>query len=105
MKYISLALSAILIASCSSVSIPASGSTSDGAKWSGYFTLKQFQIAGSDTVCIGKPPMGFAKVQTATFECDDGRTGSIVTTRQGMRGGIADVTFSDGLTGQFTYGS
>lgn len=95
----------LILTSCGSVSIPASGSTSDGVRWTGYFTLEEFQIAGGSTICKGKPPMGFAKVQTATFECNDGRTGTVTTTRQGMTGGIADVIFSNGLTGQFTYGT
>jgi hypothetical protein len=101
-KIIALCSLSFLVA-CGSVSIPAKGSTSDGAEWSGYFTIDNFEIAGGGTICTGKPPMGFAKIQTAEFTCNDGRTG-VVTTTRGWKGGTAAVTFSDGMTGKFTYG-
>lgn len=93
------------LASCGQVSIPASGMTSDGSQWTGYFTLSEFQIAGNGVICTGTPPMGMETVQTASFTCDDGRTGTITTNRTSMRGGTIAAQFSDGTTGSFAYGS
>ena len=103
----SLSAIAVLVAvgACAEISIPASGVTSDGSAWTGYFTMKEFQISGGGVICTGATPMGTAKVQTATFTCDDGRTGQITTNRTSMRGGIVTAEFSDGTTGTFNYGT
>ncbi|WP_278922717.1 hypothetical protein [Pseudophaeobacter profundi] len=95
----------VSLGACSSLSIPASGVTSDGKGWTGYFTLDEFTLSDGSVICTGETPTGTAKVQRATFTCDDGRTGTAQTTRTGMAGGIVDVDFSDGTTGKFQYGT
>ena len=104
MKYIAI-MAFVALSACASVSIPASGVTSNGDKWSGYFTVKEIKLSGGNTICAGKPAMGFGKVQTNEVSCDDGRTATVTSTRTSMRGGVAEVVFSDGMTGQFNYGS
>ena len=64
----------VCLGACSSLSIPASGVTNDGKGWTGYFTLKEFTLSDGSVICKGKTPTGTAKVQQATFTCDDGRT-------------------------------
>ena len=93
------------LAGCASVSIPASGVSSDGAKWSGYFDMKQFTLSSKDTVCSGKPSMGFGKVNTHSFTCDNGLTGQATTTRTSMTGGVGEIVFDNGVTGTLTYGN
>ena len=105
MKKLSVLVVLTGLASCSAVSLPASGVTSDGQKWGGYFTTQEFTISNDKTTCKGKTPMGTAKQQSATFACDDGRTGTASTNRTRMTGGTVAVTFSDGLTGNFDYGT
>lgn len=101
-----LAFCAILsVAACASVSLPATGKTDDGKSWTGYFTTSEFVLSDGAVNCTGATPMGMAKRQTATFTCDDGRTGTAVTNRTKLTGGTVDVTFSDGSTGTFNYGT
>lgn len=104
-KFAIMSCGLLALASCSEISLPASGVTSDSVAWTGYFTMKKFEISGDGTICEGMPPMGTAKIQTATFNCNDGRTGTITTNRTSMRGGQIEAIFSDGTTGKFTYGS
>ena len=105
LKYFGALAMIALLTACASLSIPASGVTSDGKGWSGYFTLQEFTLSDGEVICKGATPMGTAKVQKATFSCNDGRTGVVETNRTSMSGGVADVEFSDGLTGRFKYGS
>ena len=90
---------------CATVSIPVKGIASNGSAWSGYFTLDEFQLSGDGVICSEKPTMGWGKVNTHSFSCDDGRTGTATTTRTSMSGGTGEVTFSDGSTAKLTYGS
>ena len=105
MKHFALISVLVFLASCSSVSLPMSGVSSDGVKWSGVITMKEFNIAGGDTICRGKPPMGLAKTQSAEFVCDDGRSGTFIGTRDGFSGGgTGTFSLSDGTEGKFVYG-
>lgn len=103
-KYVLIAC-VILLGACSSISIPVSGITSDGQEWTGYFTIKEFTLAGDNTICIGKTPKSIKKENEITFECEDGRSGIAKTKRTSLSGGIAKILLSDGTTGNFTYGS
>jgi hypothetical protein len=100
-----LALGLIGLSACGTVSLPATGVTNDGKNWTGYFTTKEFVLTDGAVKCTGTTPMGTAKQQTATFECDDGRTGTAVTNRTKLTGGTVNVSFSDGRTGSFNYGT
>ena len=102
-KYVFIAC-VILLGACSSISIPVSGTTSDGQEWTGYFTIKEFTLSGDNTICIGKTPKNIKKENEIAFECEDGRTGVAKTKRVNLRGGVAKVVLSDGTTGDFTYG-
>ena len=93
----------ILLGACSSVSIPVTGSTSDGEKWSGYFTMKAFTISGEDTVCEVETSKKWSKTNTATLNCDDGRSGTGLMTRIGLSGGTFDFKLTDGTIGNLTY--
>ena len=105
MKYIIVFLITVSLSACASVSIPTAGVTSDGIKWSGYFDFSEFVFSGGTVICKGKPTMGLGKVNTHYFTCDNGNSGSVVTTRQSMTGGMAKLTFDDGITGNFMYGT
>lgn len=93
------------VSACGAVSLPATGETDDGKSWTGYFTTKEFVLSDGTVNCTGATPMGTQKQQTATFSCDDGRTGTAVTNRTRLTGGTVAVTFSDGSKGNFLYGS
>ena len=105
MRTVIIAATCISLAGCASVSIPASGVSSDGAKWSGYFDFKQFTFSSADTVCSGKPSMGTGKVNTHYFICDNGVSGQVITTRTSMTGGVGDIKFDNGVTGTLKYGN
>ncbi|MDG1736796.1 MAG: hypothetical protein P8L68_05930 [Paracoccaceae bacterium] len=96
---------AVALSACSTISLPISGSTSDGQSWTGYFTVQKFELSDGNNICSGVTPMGTSKIQTAEFTCEDGRTGTLTTNRTSMRGGVANVTFSDGAIGSFEYGT
>lgn len=93
------------VTACASVSLPVTGATNDGKQWSGYFTIREFTLAGDGVICRGATPTGTQRVQTASFVCDDGRTGTATTNRTSMTGGVGTVQFSDGAVGEFSYGT
>lgn len=95
----------LALSACSSVSLPVRGMSSDGTTWTGYFTLNEFQISADGVICAGKPSMGWGKVNTHRFVCNDGRTGTATTTRTSMSGGTGSVNFSDGTTASLNYGN
>lgn len=105
MRVILAASTLALLGACASVSIPAAGVASDGVQWSGYFDLSEFVLSGGNVICRGEPTMGLEKVNTHYFTCDNGRSGSVITTRTSMTGGVAEVTWDNGVTGNFTYGN
>lgn len=105
MRTLIIAAACIGLSGCASVSIPASGVSSDGVKWAGYFDFKQFNISSQDTICSGKPSMGMGKVNTHNFTCDNGRSGQVITTRTSMTGGIGEIRFDNGVTGTIKYGN
>jgi hypothetical protein len=93
------------LTACASVSLPVTGVTSNGEQWSGYFTIREFTLAGDGVICKGATPTGTQRVQTASFVCDDGRTGTATTNRTSMTGGVGTFQVSDGTVGEFTYGT
>ena len=104
-KFLLVALVSITVTACASVSLPVTGVTSNGAQWSGYFTIREFTLAGDGVICQGATPTGTQRVQTASFVCDDGRTGTATTNRTSMTGGVGTFQLSDGTVGEFAYGT
>jgi hypothetical protein len=100
-----------LLSACSAT-VPASGITSDGISFAGTTTASltesgKFSVTGTNGVtCSGTyDAFDTSKRFKAPVSCTDGRTGEIDVVRNNDgRGGIGDVTFSDGTTGNFVFG-
>ncbi|MER9596673.1 MULTISPECIES: hypothetical protein [unclassified Mesorhizobium] len=102
---------ALMLTGCGSVSVPASGSTSNGEKFYGQATASlsegKFVVTNqSGVLCTGKyDQFSTARQLTVEFTCTDGRKGTIHILRNpDLMGGAGTGTFSDGTTATFKFG-
>ena len=110
LHYCAVAFAALFLAGCGSITLPASGVTSDGIHFEGTTTasmkIGEFSVSGNGITCSGTyDPHDRAKRIEAKTTCTDGRTGTIYVVRNndGL-GGHGTVQFTDGTTGTFVFG-
>lgn len=96
---------------CGSVTVPASGVTSTGEKFTGSATASvsagTFEMTGSSGAkCSGTyDQFSTVKRMTIPFTCSNGKRGTLEIIRNNdLRGGKGTASFSDGSTGNFVFG-
>lgn len=106
-----LALASSLSVGCAKITVPVSGTLSDGSAVTGQATAEingdgTFYVDVGQTRCSGVyNSMDPAKHITIPVTCGDGRTGTVEVTRVGLgTSGTATVAMNDGTTGNFVFG-
>jgi len=102
----------LFVAGCGSISVPVNGTFESGQVFYGKATASvsdggTFEAISNDGLyCTGKYD-AFTRVPTITMlaECKDGRSATIVATRnKDMTSGSGIITMNDGTVGTFKFG-
>ncbi len=101
----------LVLTGCASITVPAQGVASTGEAFTGTATAKisgegTFELKGSSgATCSGKyDAMDMTKTISIPMTCSDGRTGTVIATRNAAgTGGSGTASLSDGSTAVFTF--
>ncbi len=111
MKRYLIALVALPLVGCGSITEPAAGVTSDGERYTGTATASidagTFEVASENgNKCSGTyDQFSTDRMLTVAFTCINGQAGTINIVRDpDLRGGEGIATFTDGTTGTFQFG-
>lgn len=108
-----LMLAAVCLSGCGTARAPASGTTSTGEVFKGEATASmseggKFSVTGDrGTTCSGTyDAFSLAKRLDVSMTCSNGVTGTAAIVRSNdLKSGRGAATFSDGTTGEFSFGT